>query len=135
MTKRFDSIFESTYYTKSLEAIRKEKKDKKDELTDAEKDEIDKKNKYLQAQKIRKEMKQIEEEITRSQETWKNLSEILQLQRDKKTGIDSQVQSYMQIQRDVDRCQEELSVQKRVGFGLSDSRSDATRSASRSRRS
>lgn len=104
-------------------------------MTDAEKDEIDKKNKYLQAQKIRKEMKQIEEEITRSQETWKNLSEILQLQRDKKTGIDSQVQSYMQIQRDVDRCQEELSVQKRVGFGLSDSRSDATRSASRSRRS
>ena len=66
-------------------------------MTDAEKDEIDKKNKYLQAQKIRKEMKQIEEEITRSQETWKNLSEILQLQRDKKTGIDSQVQSYMQI--------------------------------------
>ena len=100
-------------------------------MTDAEKDEIDKKNKYLQAQKIRKEMKQIEEEITRSQETWKNLSEILQLQRDKKTGIDSQVQSYMQIQRDVDRCQ----VQKRVGFGLSDSRSDATHSASRSRRS
>lgn len=97
-------------------------------MTDAEKDEIDKKNKYLQAQKIRKEMKQIEEEITRSQETWKNLSEILQLQRDKKTGIDSQVQSYMQIQRDVDRCQEELSVQKRVGFGLSDSRSDATHS-------
>ena len=75
-------------------------------MTDAEKDEIDKKNKYLQAQKIRKEMKQIEEEITRSQETWKNLSEILQLQRDKKTGIDSQVQSYMQFQRDVDRCQE-----------------------------
>ena len=104
-------------------------------MTDAEKDEIDKKNKYLQAQKIRKEMKQIEEEITRSQETWKNLSEILQLQRDKKTGIDSQVQSYMQIQRDVDRCQEELSVQKRVGFGLSDSRSDATHPASRSRRS
>lgn len=104
-------------------------------MTDAEKDEIDKKNKYLQAQKIRKEMKQIEEEITRSQETWKNLSEILQLQRDKKTGIDSQVQSYMQIQRDVDRCQEELSVQKRVGFGLSDSRSGATHSASRSRRS
>ena len=98
-------------------------------MTDAEKDEIDKKNKYLQAQKIRKEMKQI------AQETWKNLSEILQLQRDKKTGIDSQVQSYMQIQRDVDRCQEELSVQKRVGFGLSDSRSDATHSASRSRRS
>lgn len=28
MKKRFDSIFESTYYTKSLEAIRKEKKEK-----------------------------------------------------------------------------------------------------------
>ena len=121
MKKRFDSIFESTYYTKSLEAIRKEKKDKKDELTDAEKDEIDKKNKYLQAQKIRKEMKQIEEEIGRSQETLKNLSEILQLQREKKAGIDAQVQSYMQIQRDVDRCQEELSAQKRVGFALCNS--------------
>lgn len=118
MKKRFDSIFESTYYTKSLEAIRKEKKDRKDELTDTEKDEIDKKNKYLQAQKIRKEMKQVEEEIARSQETLKNLSEILQLQREKKVGIDSQVQSYMQIQRDVDRCQEELSTQKRVGSSL-----------------
>lgn len=118
MKKRFDSIFESTYYTKSLEAIRKEKKDRKDELTDTEKDEIDKKNKYLQAQKIRKEMKQVEEEIARSQETLKNLSEILQLQREKKVGIDSQVQSYMQIQRDVDRCQEELSAQKRVGSSL-----------------
>lgn len=118
MKKRFDSIFESTYYTKSLEAIRKEKKDRKDELTDTEKDEIDKKNKYLQAQKIRKEMKQVEEEIARSQETLKNLSEILQLQREKKVGIDLQVQSYMQIQRDVDRCQEELSAQKRVGSSL-----------------
>ena len=28
LKKRFDSIFESTYYTKSLEAIRKEKKEK-----------------------------------------------------------------------------------------------------------
>ena len=30
LKKRFDSIFESTYYTKSLEAIRKEKKEKVD---------------------------------------------------------------------------------------------------------
>ena len=69
LKKRFDSIFESTYYTKSLEAIQKERKEKvvlftrnhhkKDELIQCEKDEIDKRNKFVQAGKIRAEMQQL----------------------------------------------------------------------------
>ena len=97
MKKRFDSIFESTFYTKSLEAIRKEKKDKKDELTEAEKDEIDKRNKFAQAQKIRQEMSQIEGEIANCQESLTKLNELLVLQKEKKVDIDQKVQKYSHL--------------------------------------
>ena len=120
MKKRFDSIFESTFYTKSLEAIRKEKKDKKDELTEAEKDEIDKKNKFAQAQKIRQEMSQIEGEIANYQESLAKLNELLVLQKEKKVDIDQKVQKYTQIQQAIGYCESELVKQNQVDTTRSD---------------
>ena len=120
MKKRFDSIFESTFYTKSLEAIRKEKKDKRDELTEAEKDEIDKKNKFAQAQKIRQEMSQIEGEIANYQESLAKLNELLVLQKEKKVDIDQKVQKYTQIQQAIEYCESELVKQNQVDTTRSD---------------
>ncbi|OAO15648.1 RAD50, DNA repair protein [Blastocystis sp. ATCC 50177/Nand II] len=112
LKKRFDSIFESTYYTKSLEAIRKEKKEKKEQLTECEKDEIDKSNKFMQASRIQSEMQQLEKEIRTSEEEVKKLRELLHLQTDKKAALDSQLQKYAQIRQSITNCQTELIRQK-----------------------
>lgn len=112
--KRFDSIFESTSYTKSLEAIRKEKKDKKDQLIEAEKDEVDKRNKHVQAQKIRQEMAQIETEITSYQQSLQKLEEVLKLQQVNKNVLDNQVREYKEVQQQISRCQYEIKSQQEV---------------------
>ena len=114
MKKRFDSIFESTSYTKSLEAIRKEKKDKKDQLIEAEKDEVDKRNKHVQAQKIRQEMAQIETEITSYQQSLQKLEEVLKLQQVNKNVLDNQVREYKEVQQQISRCQYEIKSQQEV---------------------
>ena len=134
MKKRFDSIFESTNYTKALDAIRKEKKEKvgislqihqqKETLVQLEKDEVDKQNKYNQALRIRNEIECLgiasaeywdeETQIESTQAELSTLSTQLSTLESHMQFVQSEVRRYEEVNQLITNTSRDLDLQKQV---------------------